>query len=703
MLRTFFVAALWLISGTAFVAAQHPCGQHAADEALFSRYPAARAAAAAAELASSDGQSAPSYSRDEDEIYIIPVVFHVFHDDGVEDIDESQILDAISILNRDFRKVNADTSQIVAGFADLAGDAFIEFRLARRDPQGNCHRGVTRTQSDLTFEGSKEEMSNVIHWPRDGYMNIYVCNYAAGAAGYTNLPSNWGASSDGIVIRYDYVGSIGESSNYRSRTLTHEVGHWLNLRHVWGGTNNPALPENCDEDDGVSDTPLCEGSAVGVCDLDRSTCGSLDNVQNYMDYAYCPRMFTSGQGLRMRDALNSSVGDRNDLWTDANLQATGVLEEDMVCQAHFTPDATIICAGQSVVFTDESFWGVAHWAWNFGDGAEISGNDAEAFQHPEHVFETPGTYAVELTVTDAEGGQATTANSLITVLDQGVMGTAFTEGWEQASGADLGPDWSVVNPDDWWAWQVTSSTGFESNRSVRLNNRNNNELGELDDFISSTIDASALAEVVISYKYAFCQMYASDETDDRLKLYVSENCGENWHLREYHRGWTDLPTAPAQSSPFVPNDDQWVGHTEVVDNPDWMSGNFRIRFSFEARGGNNIFLDNINVYGIDTLGNVIGINELDMETSSTPKLSLYPNPARQSVEVLVDISRSQAVRVCAYDALGRLIEVLHEGTLPAGRQQLQWSGPAELSAGTYWISVETAGARQVLPLVVQPN
>ena len=704
MLRNLFFATMWLIACTTIASSQTPCGQVEADEALFQRYPAARAAAAAAELAASHGATVEAYSRDEDDIYIIPVVFHIFHDDGVENIDEAQMLDAIEILNRDFRKLNADTSQIVAGFPDLAGDVLVEFRLARRDPQGNCHRGITRTQSLLTFEGSKEDMSNVVHWPRESYMNVYVCNYAAGAAGYTNLPSNWGASQDGIVIRYDYVGSILESSNYRSRTLTHEVGHWLNLSHVWGSTNNPALDENCDSDDGVEDTPLCEGSVVGVCDLLRTTCGSLDNVQNYMDYSYCPRMFTHGQGQRMRNALSSSVGDRNMLWTPANLDDTGVLEEDLICQAHFTPDATIICAGQPVLFTDQSFWGVAHWTWNFGDGAEISGNDIALFQHPTHVFETPGTYSVELTVTDAFGGQATSSSMQIIVLDQGEMGVTFTEDWELGTGSNLGPDWSVVNPDGWWDWQITSTTGYQSEQSIRLNNRNNTELGELDDFVSSTIDASALAQVVISYKYAFCHKYASDETDDRLKLYVSENCGQNWHMREYHRGFTDLPTAPAQTSPFVPNDNEWASHTEVVDNASWMTGDFRIRFSFEARGGNNIFLDRINVYGVDTLGNIVGINELSLDVTASPQLALYPNPTRHSVEVQVDLPRPESVRICAYDALGRMVEVLHDGAMVAGRQRLQWTGPAEgLAAGTYWIAVETATMRKVLPLIVQPN
>ena len=111
------------------------------------------------------------------------------------------------------------------------------------------------------------------------------------------------AEEDGIVIQHNYTGSIGTSNAYRSRTLTHEVGHWLNLRHPWGNSNNPGLAENCDEDDLVDDTPNTMGWTS--CVLEGTTCGSLDNVQNYMDYSYCGRMFTLGQKDRMRAAALS--------------------------------------------------------------------------------------------------------------------------------------------------------------------------------------------------------------------------------------------------------------------------------------------------------------------------------------------------------------------------------------------------------------
>ena len=140
-------------------------------------------------------------------------------------------------------------------------------------------------------------MKLLIQWPRNKYLNVWVCAEAGGAAGYSLYPGSVNgfndANMDGIVIQGSYTGSIGTSNNYRSRVLTHEIGHWLNLRHPWGNSNSPGEADNCNQDDNVFDTPNTKGWTT--CNLEGESCGSLDNVQNYMDYAYCGKMFTIGQ------------------------------------------------------------------------------------------------------------------------------------------------------------------------------------------------------------------------------------------------------------------------------------------------------------------------------------------------------------------------------------------------------------------------
>ena len=203
-----------------------------------------------------------SKSTSKRNIYTIPLVFHVLHNGGVENISSAQIDDAVSILNRDFRLLNADANNVQTTFQGMPADIEVEFQLAKKAPNGQCFSGITRTLSPLTNSGTNgsSQVSAIIGgndvyngtWPGNKYLNIFVVNDADGAAGYTTNPNNnWTSTSmgNGIWVLHDYVGSIGTSGVFSSRTLTHEVGHWLNLEHTWGPNNNPGNASSCYSDD----------------------------------------------------------------------------------------------------------------------------------------------------------------------------------------------------------------------------------------------------------------------------------------------------------------------------------------------------------------------------------------------------------------------------------------------------------------------
>ena len=223
---------------------------------------------------------------------------------------------------------------------------------------GNAQKNAVKNGNDV-FQGE---------WPGDEYLNVFVCADIGGAAGYTYTPSNWIGSGmgNGIWILHNYVGSIGTSGLYSSRTMTHETGHWLNLEHPWGGNNNPGNVSSCSTDDGVSDTPNTIG--VTSCNLNEATCGPRANVENYMDYSYCSKMFTPGQVTRMRNAINSNIANRDNLITPSNLLNTGADGNLYLCKADFEADRTSICAGQTIQFTDLSFNVVNGWTWTFQGG-----------------------------------------------------------------------------------------------------------------------------------------------------------------------------------------------------------------------------------------------------------------------------------------------------------------------------------------------
>ena len=667
-----------------------PCGQGEAQTAFDAAHPGEAEARSAREVETrAMANELLQRGGGDDELYIIPVVFHVIHDNGPENISNEQIWDAMDVLNTDFRLMNADAGQIVAGFVDIAADVDVEFRLARRDPEGNCHSGINRLVSPLTYEGTNE-MKQLINWPRESYMNVYVCAEAAGAAGYTNYPSEWGANTDGIVLKHEYVGSIGTSNPYRSRTLTHECGHWLNLPHTWGSTNNPNQPDNCDSDDGVDDTPLCLGSPVGFCDLERTTCGSLDNVQNYMEYSYCGRMYTLGQRARMRAALNSSVADRNQLWTPNNLQETGVFEEELLCSAEFAVDRIEVCIGEDIQFTDQSFFGVEAWSWDFGDGTILAGSVDSLHRNPIYQYSEAGEFEVYLTVSNSNGSITSMNPVVITVMDHGMLPAVWQEGFEPGVGPWSEDQWEVQTLSG-QPWQIRETSGYSGARSLYVRNRNN-VTGDITRTTSTTYDAEGMAAVMIGYKYAYSHR-TTGETDDRLKLQVSRDCGETWNTREFHRGLIDLATAPDHGGNFYPSGtDEWAGHIEEVTNEVYMVPNLRIRFEFESKGGNNVFLDDINVYGVDSLGNVLGLEPI---VESVPfQLGVYPNPSPGEVTVEALWPGGEA-ELLVRDAAGRLERTL---TLREGAGQvIRLDG---LNPGVHLIELRTATRREVERLIV---
>ncbi|MFZ8835900.1 MAG: M43 family zinc metalloprotease [Flavobacteriales bacterium] len=667
------------------------CGQWMMEEAFFNAHPEERERALQDDLRL-EWETEQFQDVNRDELIIIPVVFHVIHYNGPENISDEQLYSGIEVMNRDFRKLNTDIDDVVDAFADIASDTEIEFRLAQIDPSGNCHTGINRIVSPLTYVGDGD-VKDLIQWPRNSYLNIWVVENANGAAGYSLYPSSvngsQGAGNDGIVVAHDYTGNIGTSNNYRSRTLTHEAGHWMNLRHTWGNSNSPGDPDNCEMDDNVDDTPLTSGWTT--CNVEGETCGSLDNVQNYMEYSYCGRMFTEGQRLRMRAAMNSSTAQRNQLWTPENLEETGVNQAPILCEARFSVTRQTVCVGDSIQFFDESYHGATGWSWDFGDG--MSSNESE----PWHAFDGPGLYDVTLTVSNGTDEVSATESAYIQVLETGAMATPFEDSFEAP---ELGEDWFMVDvANDGDGWELTSVAAFSGEQSLRIHNWSNNVEFNRDQLISSSMDMSEAAEIQVSYKWAYCFKGTDedeDDTDDRLKIYASPDCGETWSLRRMHRGFTDLPSAPPHPFVFTPNGpEEWNAYTLSIPYPQFFTSNFRLKFEFESRLGNNIFLDDINIELL-TASDVMereGLNGMDF--------SVYPNPALDAATIEMTAHKAHgAVEIELLDLTGRKIweTQLNVGTPGIYRHDIPVAAVAE---GTYLVMVSAGGTRSVQELMVR--
>ena len=239
-------------------------------------------------------------------VITIPVVVHIVYRTSSENISDAQVQSQIDVLNEDFRRLNMDASNTPALFQGAAADVEIQFCLATRDPLGNPTNGITRTQTTKTSfsvytddvkyssQGGKDA------WPTDQYLNIWVCRLSGGVLGYAQFPNGGPAATDGVVIDFRYFGRGGsaQAPYNKGRTATHEVGHWLNLRHIWGDAQ-------CG-DDYVNDTPTQQGPNYGCPTFPHPTCGNAsDMFMNYMDYTddACMNLFTQGQKTRMRAVL----------------------------------------------------------------------------------------------------------------------------------------------------------------------------------------------------------------------------------------------------------------------------------------------------------------------------------------------------------------------------------------------------------------
>ncbi len=247
-----------------------------------------------------------SQNRIDGNIITIPVVVHVLHRNSTENISEAQILSQIDVLNEDFRRLNSDVDNTWSQAADIE----VQFCMATIDPNGNATNGITRksvTRRDWGIDDDMKRASTggVDAWDTTQYLNMWtvplMINPSNGGTilGYAQFPGGGDAETDGVVMGYNFFGRTGAVSEpfNLGRTTTHEVGHFFNLRHIWGDGG-------CGVDDFVSDTPASDGPNFG-CTPNHVSCGTTDMVQNYMDYSddSCLNLFTQGQKDRMRAVL----------------------------------------------------------------------------------------------------------------------------------------------------------------------------------------------------------------------------------------------------------------------------------------------------------------------------------------------------------------------------------------------------------------
>ncbi len=288
--------------------ARRNCGQMVIHEWLVETRPEYRERRLEAETQTRESIRSGQAMRVVTELITLPVVVHIVHRAPEENISDAQVKSQTKVLNRDFRLKNPDKRSTPAAWKGLLIDANIEFALATEDPDGNPTTGITRTATTVESfgvdDGVKSSTSGGVNpWPTDRYLNFWVCRLSNNLLGYAQFPGG-PAETDGVVILYTAFGTQGTAQPpfNLGRTATHEVGHFLGLRHIWGDRNDGT------GNDFVTDTPPAMQANMGKprfphISMDNGPNG--DMFMNYMDYVdddtMC--MFTSGQVARMNASL----------------------------------------------------------------------------------------------------------------------------------------------------------------------------------------------------------------------------------------------------------------------------------------------------------------------------------------------------------------------------------------------------------------
>lgn len=619
---------------------------------------------------------------------VVPVVFHVIHAYGEENISKSQILEQLDILNKDFSKTNSDTGIVREIFKGVAADMDIEFKLAQIAPDGSCTDGINRVYSELT-DGGDEKVKELIRWDYRKYLNIWVVKRIernweppSYVLGYATLPYGTSASRDGIVIRHDRIGTTGTAvSVSRGRTLTHEVGHWVGLLHPFQGgcTTNDAWTDQ------VDDTPPVAEASYG-CNRNANTCSNdnpdlPDQIENYMDYSNesCQSMFTVGQLARVNQFLSSGTYRGQNI-SSSNLSATGVNNPQdcrPIADFYTIDKETYVCeSNSSLTFKDHSYRGdISSRQWFFEGGTPSTSTALE----PEVSYSSAGNYDVTLIVGNGEGFDTLTRTEFITVRPTVAQIKApFGEDFESVN---FGFGWQLETSDnDGWS---TFNRGSNSSNGLRC---------YIDDLTDQNVRFSLTMPPVdlnshgtpidLHFDYAYAPR--SNNSSEVLLISLSEDCGVTWKTIKGLTANSGLATIQGNYPDFVPNSQSQWAHGSINIDGYASSQNIMFRFDVLSKGGNSVYLDNINLAQFG-----LSVNELGLSS----KLNIYPNPAANKLTVNAGTEWLNAVYEVR-DLSGRLIL---QSQLTSTDQLITVD---ELLNGVYMFSIEKDNIRRTEKLII---
>lgn len=582
----------------------------------------------------------------------IPVVVHVIHRGEPigtgANLSEKRIRRQIAILNEDFQRKNKDAVNTPDVFKPVAASMNISFELAKKDPKGNPTNGIIRTKEIRTSYGPTIDnylVRSISYWSPKNYLNIYLTNLTSGSLGQSSFPETnniegieWQRKHrifDAVQVDEQYFGENPNSKPFKSygRTLTHEVGHYFGLLHIWG---------SCEENDFVADTPPANknnsqyGSPCTFPHPNRKFCDAQkpEMFQNYMDYTNdeCMNLFTKGQEQRINTVLANSPR-RVSLKNSHALQASPKLpKNDLAIKRIITPK----------VYQCESVISPTIEVQNRG-GNQIDSYQIEMLINGKSIHQFTKTSAsldslnsqelvfpslpldkkqsgavVSFRVLEVNGEKDTnTANDQLQVKigTVGMSKIPFEENFE--GNISLSGNFGINQ-----AWeQVVAPTEDNDNKALKFNSyKNETHFGENTLFKTPIFDVVGIESAELTFRYAHA--YTEGNFEDGLVIRASKDCGNSFSSSLVFSSFSDdLATVKNINKEFVPSNKlQWK--TQTINITSLLSGANNIQFAFKGLNGdgNNIYIDDISIKATN-----LNENDILVASSKLPIMTCSKN------------------------------------------------------------------------------
>lgn len=576
----------------------------------------------------------------------IPVVFHVVLS-RQSLVTDAQLMAQLDTINKDYAGTNAGADKVPSHFKSLFGQSGIQFCLAQRTPNDAPSTGIvryttTRTSFDYTTNQVKHaESGGADAWDTDKYLNIWICDLSGSTLGYATFPDDGVKDEQGVAVDYASLPGGAATGFNQGKTLTHEIGHYFNLYHIWGDDNGA-----CSGTDLVDDTPNQSNSTTscqtGIV-TDRCTTTSPGIMyQNYMDYTpdACLYMFTRLQVARMEAAFTTyrSLLALSNGCTPVDLKKKDASLKSIrqpaqrICSNTLTPQVTLVNRGSETLTSvtihaviDDGTVQTYNWTGSLATFAEV------AVALPA-LTTVEGNHVLSVYTTNPNGAaDENTANDALSLdfIYYEPFAAPVTESFE---GLFPPQGWDIVNEDGGSTWEKTTSAAKTGSASVKIGNFDNQVVGQRDYLRSPTVNIAGVDSAFVSFQVA-AATYTSTATQgnvwDTLQVLISTDCGQTY-TSVYKKWGSSLVTrSTATRTAFTPGVNEW--RREEINIGSFI-GQGEVLVAFQNTNGNenDIFLDDINIRTVTVNPNLKqeGFLVTPNPTSGQVSVQFYPHPEK---------------------------------------------------------------------------